>query len=67
MFTSVGAGVINMEFKQRNFDRSCSKTWLHSPKCETEVRRAQASTRTQDGGGNWVRNFEFGASLPLAG
>jgi hypothetical protein len=52
MFTGVGAEVTNMKFKQRNIDQSCSKTRLHSPKYEIEVCRAQASTRTQGGGGS---------------
>jgi hypothetical protein len=39
---------------------------LHPPKCLDEVCRSHATTRTQGGDGNKVRNFEFGANLPLA-
>jgi hypothetical protein len=52
MFTSVSAEVTNTKFKQRNLDQSCSKAQLHSTKCETTVCQAQASNRTQGGGGS---------------
>jgi hypothetical protein len=39
---------------------------LHPPKCVDEVCRSHATIRTRGGDGNYARNFEFGANLPLA-